>query len=262
MGERRLRRAPVGDGVTVPKDHPRYRSLVARERVAEGVTKGLVHVTGLVAHGRGEAFDYLLGERTTPSALEAARAAAAHLLLARAPVLSVNGNTAVLCPAEMTALAREVPARLEINLFHRTEDRVRALAAHLREHGATDVLGEDAAPRIPGLSSDRAKTSADGIAVADVVLVPLEDGDRAEALKRMGKTVLVVDLNPLSRSAKAADVCIVDEVTRAIPNVTEAVRALRPLGEDEWRKVAAAFDARGNRRAALRTMTETAEKAE
>ena len=33
------------------------------------------------------------------------------------------------------------------------------------------------------------------------ILVPLEDGDRCEALVNMGKTVVVIDLNPLSRSA-------------------------------------------------------------
>ncbi len=49
----------------IPKSHPRYHSLVIREKLAEGFRKGLVHETGLIAHGRGEAFDYLIGERTT-----------------------------------------------------------------------------------------------------------------------------------------------------------------------------------------------------
>ena len=31
---------------------------------------------------------------------------------------------------------------------------------------------------------------------ADTVLVPLEDGDRTEALVKMGKTVVAIDLNP------------------------------------------------------------------
>ncbi|KQM12096.1 hypothetical protein AOA80_04315, partial [Methanomassiliicoccales archaeon RumEn M1] len=64
----------------ISKDHPRYRSLVTRERMSELVGKGIVAPTGLIAHGRGEAFDYLLGERTVPAADEAARVAAAHLL--------------------------------------------------------------------------------------------------------------------------------------------------------------------------------------
>ena len=47
-----------------------------------------------------------------------------------------------------------------------------------------------------------------------MILVPLEDGDRCEALVAMGKTVIVVDLNPLSRSAQMASITIVDEITR------------------------------------------------
>ena len=80
----------------IPKSHPRYASLVARERVAEGVKKGFTSSQGLIAQGRGECFDYLLGERTTPSAEAATRAAAALLLLAETPALSVNGNVAAL----------------------------------------------------------------------------------------------------------------------------------------------------------------------
>ena len=45
-------------------------------------------------------------------------------------------------------------------------------------------------------------------------MVPLEDGDRCEVLISLGKEVLVVDLNPLSRTAKMATVTIVDEVSR------------------------------------------------
>ena len=61
----------------IPKSHPRYASLVARERVAEGVKRGFTSSQGLIAQGRGECFDYLLGERTTPSAEAATKAAAA-----------------------------------------------------------------------------------------------------------------------------------------------------------------------------------------
>ena len=47
-------------------------------------------------------------------------------------------------------------------------------------------------------------------------MVPLEDGDRCEALVAAGKQVLVVDLNPLSRTSMTATVTIVDEVSRAV----------------------------------------------
>ena len=54
-------------------------------------------------------------------------------------------------------------------------------------------------------------------------MVPLEDGDRCEVLVALGKEVLVVDLNPLSRSAKMATVTIVDEVSRTADLLLEYV---------------------------------------
>ncbi|MGA7862171.1 MAG: hypothetical protein WCB19_10015, partial [Thermoplasmata archaeon] len=62
--------------------HPRYRSLLARARLAEELRSGLVVPEGLIAQGRAEAFDYFLGERTTPSARRAIRRAAEWLVAA------------------------------------------------------------------------------------------------------------------------------------------------------------------------------------
>lgn len=109
----------------IPKSHPRYASLLARERVAEGVRQGYTSTQGLIAQGRGECFDYLIGEKTNPSAEQAIRAAAALLLLAERPALSVNGNVAALVAEEMVALAAALAIPLEVNLFHRSEERVR-----------------------------------------------------------------------------------------------------------------------------------------
>lgn len=229
----------------VPKSHPRYESLMTRARIEEGVKAGLVATQGLIAHGRGEAFDYLLGETTIPPADSAARAAAAHLLLARNAVLSVNGNTAVLVPDELADLQKELGCKVEVNLFHRTEERVRRLKEHLEAHGCRDVLGPGAEPTIPGLDHERGRSTREGIFSADVVLVPLEDGDRCQALRDMGKTVVVVDLNPLSRTARSASVSITDNVRRAVPNVTRHVRDLKgDRGEAE--RVVQAFDAARN----------------
>ena len=57
-----------------------------------------------------------------------------------------------------------------------------------------------------------------------MILVPLEDGDRCEALVNMGKTVIVIDLNPLSRSARKASITIVDEVSRVARNMLELIK--------------------------------------
>ncbi|SDR17497.1 4-phosphopantoate--beta-alanine ligase [Natronobacterium texcoconense] len=226
----------------IPEDHPRYQDLLTRHRIENGVEKGITHLQGMHAEGRGSAFDYLLGEETIPSADAAERAAAAHLLLADHPVLSINGNVAALVPGEMADLADATGADLEVNLFNRTPERMQAIADHLREHGAEDVKGLEADARIPNLDHQRAKVDENGIYEADVVLVPLEDGDRAEALEEMGKTEIVIDLNPLSRSPQVADVPIVDNIIRAVPNMTDHARELADADEEMLREIVDEFD--------------------
>jgi 4-phosphopantoate--beta-alanine ligase len=240
----------------VPESHPRAESLRTRHRIEAGVDEGITSRQGLIAQGRGEAFDYLLGEETIPSADAAARAAAAHLLLADHPVLSVNGNVAALAPEETVTLAETVDAAVEVNLFNRTDERMRAIADHLRDHGATDVRGLEGDGRIPGLDHERATVDADGIGSADVVVVPLEDGDRAAALAEMGKTEIVVDLNPLSRSARAAAVPIVDNLVRALPRVTDHAETLAGADESRLRGIVAEFDAEAALAAAERRIRE------
>lgn len=214
--------------------------------MGEALRRGLIHETGLIAHGRGEAFDYLLGERTGSAARKAIRAAAQALRGAKRPVVSANGNVVALAAPEVVRVARAARARLEVNLFHRTEARVRRLVRELERSGGRNVLGPDPDARIPGLHSDRAKCHTEGIYGADVVLVPLEDGDRAEALVRMGKTVIAIDLNPLSRTARAAHITIVDELRRALEGLREELNAI-PTARPGRR-----FDNRRNLREALR----------
>jgi len=49
----------------IPQSHPRAKSLQIRDMLVNGFDQGLVAKEGLMAHGRGETFDYLLGERTS-----------------------------------------------------------------------------------------------------------------------------------------------------------------------------------------------------
>ena len=72
----------------IPKSHPRAKSLYIRERLVEGFDSGLVAKEGLMAHGRGETFDYLLGEKTSKHAQKAICAAAFALDSADYPVSS------------------------------------------------------------------------------------------------------------------------------------------------------------------------------
>ena len=210
----------------IPPDHPRYESLLAREKVAAGVKMGITSIQGLIAQGRGESFDYLIGERSTESALYAERAAVAALLLAENPVISVNGNVAVLAPEKVVALADITGAKIEVNLFHRTDTRVHLIIEHLKANGASEVLGKNPDASLE-LSHARRLVDSKGIYTADVVLVPLEDGDRCEKLVEMGKTVITIDLNPLSRTSRTATISIVDNLTRALENMAKLAQEMK-----------------------------------
>jgi 4-phosphopantoate--beta-alanine ligase len=234
----------------IPRDHPRYSSLKTRGRLARCAKKGIVSLEGLTAHGRGEAFDYLIGERTTESALLAQRTAAALLMAAHHPVISVNGNTAALAADQIADLQRASGALVEVNLFHRTKKRMESVERLLHDAGVDVFSGE--AERLLPLSHGRAWCRRNGIFSSDVVLVPLEDGDRCEALVTMGKTVITIDLNPLSRTARAATLTIVDELTRAVPNIT---KACNELSKEERDRLTVSFDNNYLLTDAIREMT-------
>jgi 4-phosphopantoate--beta-alanine ligase len=211
----------------VPESHPRYVSLKLRDTIVAGVESGVTSIHGLMAHGRGEAFDYLIGEETQPFAMDAIRAGAAVLLLAEHPVISVNGNVAALTPRELVTFANVLNAPLEVNIFHASKEREDAIREHLKKHGADQVLMPTTKAQLSFIDSNRKFVHPKGIFRADVVFVPLEDGDRCEALAKMGKTVVTVDLNPMSRTAQWAGVTIVDNVVRALPLLIQEVQTLQ-----------------------------------
>ncbi len=226
----------------IPKSHPRYHSLIQREKLVEGVKRGITAMQGLIAHGRGEMFDYILGEKTHDFAWEAERVAVAMMLLAKRPIISVNGNAAVLVPEELVKLSKILNAPLEVNVFHFSRERVRIIAEYLESFGAEVLAGCDAELR--GLEHGRRIVDSRGILIADVVLVPLEDGDRCEVLKRHGKKVIAIDLNPLSRTARMADVTIVDNIVRAIPNMIRIAGDLKDADRSELEKIIQSYDNR------------------
>jgi len=232
----------------VPDSHPRHVSLRLREKLKVGLEKGITATAGMFAHGRGEAFDYILGEVTTGPAERAIRTAAALLLDAARPVISVNGNVAALCPTETVGLSQVVPAALEINLFYQRSEREQAIAEWLRAHGAGQVLGvgADASRLVPGLESARAKVDPRGIYGADTVFLALEDGDRTEWLVKMGKKVIAVDLNPFSRTAQFAHVTIVDNIARCLPRLIEEVEELKEASPRDLSRIIKSYDNRKN----------------
>ncbi|MHA1769003.1 MAG: phosphopantothenate/pantothenate synthetase [Candidatus Thorarchaeota archaeon] len=242
--------------IEIPPDHPRRVSLETRETIIDGHERHIVATAGLLAHGRGEAFDYLIGERTSDLARRAIRAAVAAMLTARHPVISVNGNVCSLVPHDLVDLSELTGAPLEINLFYYRKEREDAILAALQEAGASRVLGTHDRPSetIPELSSNRRKVDPDGIGSADVVVVPLEDGDRTEALKRVGKYVITIDLNPMSRTAVFSDITIVDNIVRALPLMVKSVQEMRNIPADELVAIVKEFDNEENLRESLELM--------
>ena len=232
----------------IPKSHPRVKSLLIREKLVNGFNNGLVAKEGLLAQGRGEAFDYLLGEKTGKTAKLAIRAAAAQLLLAKIPVISINGNIAALCPKQIIKLSKHTKAKLEINLFYANEKRKKAIIKTLKNNGAKEIFGTNkkSSIKLPGINSARRIVDKDGIFTADVVVVPLEDGDRTIALRKAGKIVITFDLNPLSRTSQTANITIVDNVTRAIDVLISESKRLSKKNSNYLKKIINDFDNKKN----------------
>ena len=244
--------------IELHESHPRYLSLLAREKLVTGFKRGLVASEGLIAHGRGECFDYLIGECTIESAKAAVNAASATLLLARYPVISINGNVTALCVDQVRQLNRSLEnSAVEINLFYYTKERERLISEEFKKYGLLKIFGID--PKnlvsIPELESNRRFVDRNGISKADVVFVPLEDGDRTIALKRMNKKVITVDLNPLSRTALSSDITIVDNIVRVIPQLIECIKYHKKhSSENDLKELIEGFDNMDGLKKALEVM--------
>ncbi len=67
----------------------------------------------------------------------------------------------------------------------------------------------------------------------------------------MGKTVIAIDLNPLSRTSRAASITIVDNVVRAIPNMIKFAEEMRGMPRDELIKIVSNFNNEENLRSVI-----------
>lgn len=231
--------------IHAPKSHPRYWSNYYRDLIVWGIKKGVTSQQGLIAHGRGETFDYLIGEKTTDVAKQTIKAASAMLLLSKKPVISVNGNAVMLVPKEIVRLSDELKCPIEINIFHRSKKRELKIAEQLKKYGAINILFPDNFI-IPNMASNRRMISSYGQAKADIIFIPLEDGDRTAALKKMKKKIITVDLNPLSRTAQAASITIVDNIVRCVPLLIKEVRRQKKMKNDELITILKYFDNKNN----------------
>ena len=228
---------------------------MVREKLVEGFREGIVVPEGLIAHGRGEAFDYILGEKSRDFALKAERAAVALMMLSRKPVISVNGNAAALVARELSELSDVLKAPVEVNVFHWSRERVERIAEWLKKNGCKNVLYAGDAV-IEGIEHFRRIVDRRGIYSADTVLVMLEDGDRCEILRKSGKKVIAVDLNPLSRTARMADITVVNNVTRAIPEMVKFAKEMKSCSRDELKELVNRYSNENTIREALKAIAD------
>jgi 4-phosphopantoate--beta-alanine ligase len=210
----------------INKDHPRYQSLLYREKIVEAHKNGILADSGMIAHGRGETFDYLIGEKTTDNSKNTIKVAACYFLTRKRPVLSVNGNTTALVSEDIAELSKILDIPVEINLYYRTPERIKNIEAVYKKLGVKEILGTDDDDFIdtPDLNGPRSPVSIEGINKADLIFIPLEDGDRAEKLAALEKDIVNVDLNPLSRTAITSTVTIVDNIVSVMPLLIDYVK--------------------------------------
>lgn len=237
----------------IPKSHPRYESLLLRDKMVKASKEGYLADSALIAHGRGEAFDYLIGEKTTYPAKRAMYVAVAAMLLSDNPVISVNGNATALACDEIIELANSIGAKIEINLFYRTDERVKIITELYKNHGFDNILGslDDDIEYLQDIKNQRATASKTGIYSADTILIPLEDGDRAEILKKSGKRIITIDLNPLSRTSKMSNISIMDNIVRAIPFMTRIAEDLKTQDKQMLKEMIYDFDNEENLKESL-----------
>ena len=230
------------------RDHPRYEALVYREKIVEAHKKGILADSGMIAHGRGETFDYLIGEKTTFNSLNTINVAACYFLTAKTPVLSVNGNTTALVSEEIAQLSKILDIPVEINLYYRTPERIKNIERVYKELGVKELIGTDDDDFIdtPDLNGPRSPVSIEGINKADLVFIPLEDGDRAEKLAALQKNIINVDLNPLSRTAKTSTLTIVDNIVRAMPLLIKSIEKYSNYDESFLHKKISTFNNKVN----------------
>ena len=143
-------------GFSADPSHPRYQSLFSRHLLENAAKQGMLADSALIAHGRGEAYDYLIGEKTSPNASQATKNALAHLMAGKRPVISLNGNTTALAGYELMKIAEYLQCPIEVNIFYRTEQRISALFGYLdRINHDLDIsvviLGVNPDTAIPGL---------------------------------------------------------------------------------------------------------------
>ena len=88
----------------------------------------------------------------------------------------------------------------------------------------------------------------------------LEDGDRTEALRKVGKKVIAIDLNPLSRTAAMANVSIVDNLVRALPLLSKKAKTLKRKNMKQLEQIVKKFSNKRNIKESLKIISKAASR--
>jgi len=232
-----------------------------KEKIIKGVKEGITSVNGLLAEGRGEIFDILMHRSLSNPSIRSIRASVAQLLLSKRPVISVNGNTAVIIPKKLIELSNTINAPLEVNLFYRSDERVKNVVEYLKKNGAEVVLGgDDKSVWLKDIEHARGLVDKRGIKIADTVLVSLEDGDRTEKLIEVGKKIIAIDLNPFSRTANMAFITIVGNILDVIPCMIDHAKKMKNLKREELNEIVKNFDNKENLKYQIKIFMERLEQ--
>ncbi|MHA1484905.1 MAG: phosphopantothenate/pantothenate synthetase family protein, partial [Candidatus Thorarchaeota archaeon] len=79
---------------------------------------------------------------------------------------------------------------------------------------------------------------------------------RTEALKRVNKFVLTIDLNPMSRTAIYSDITIVDNIVRALPLMVECAREMKDMSVTDLKQIVSDFSNEENLMESIRLIME------
>ena len=71
----------------------------------------------------------------------------------------------------------------------------------------------------------------------------------------MGKIVITIDLNPLSRTATMSDISIIDNLVRVIPEMIKQSRKMLKYSDSDLKKIIKKFDNQKQLNLTLRYMS-------
>ncbi|VUT24061.1 MAG: 4-phosphopantoate--beta-alanine ligase [Candidatus Methanolliviera sp. GoM_asphalt] len=183
----------------IPKSHPRYSSLITREKLIEAYEEGILDEGALIEFGREEAVDYLIGERTIEEAYRSTKVAVSYILLSKNPMIVLDGVCLALSANKIKKICRSL--------------------------GLSVYLGEDLSEVRERLIG---RLKAEGIEPKERMDTDLLIfHGKNKILKYFNGRKIYFGLNIFSNDLKGVDVIIIDSIIRFFSNIEEIFDKLR-----------------------------------